>query len=794
MSIKEIISLRAGSHETPLVSRFMGRNALAAVGFALLGAGAEAQTAAERPSSDLPPVVVTRAPDRAAAAKRARTSAGTRTRARPAVAAPGTATGSPQPASSQSASSATDGRDSLKPIGGSFAEPKIKHTVNQSISVVERNQIEQTSPAGLLDVLATVPGVSVARAGGIGGQIYLRGFSSNSFRSPLFVDGDRFRGRNTLQLNYFSPEELERVEVIRGPASVMYGSEALTGLVNIVTKSPTGDPSGPFRFTGGGWSAGYGSAANSASTYEWVQGAGQGFDFLGSFAGRWGGDYQTPRGTAPNSDYQSLGGSLKLGYTPTIGQRYEVTVRSYEEVDGRAGGVGGAPGAPYLIVRQDPNKVQTGRVSYTGEFDGPISHVEASAYANYYDTMLRTTNNTFNASGVATRTVNSTSHVIGPWMTGGHFHAEVPWADPAFGVAKTTFGFDGFHEDRPGSVSSSQTINRNAAGSVTSIVNSAEQKAGPGSRQTNVGTFALHEWTPIAPLTLSIGGRYDWFNTDVDIDPVPAATRAALIGHNDADSGAPTGSAGFVYRALPMLDLLADVATSFRQPTNSELYAITATTLPNPSLEPERGVTYEGGFRFHLPNATVKVTAFDSHYDNFLQTVAVRYNGLAGFTQSQNVGQAEVSGVELEERWQATPTINIFNTLTALRGTNTVTNTPLPFLAPLRGRAGVQYADLDGAYSVLMVVDWATKKTRIDPAQEFQTAGYAIPKIYATLQLGKLVSPKLGDTKLILGVENIFNTAYVDASTFANVSYPQTLTNPLLEVGRNFTVKVQHTF
>jgi hemoglobin/transferrin/lactoferrin receptor protein len=788
MSIKEITSSQAGSNATRPASGIIGRATIAVVGFALAGS-AHAQTSAERPSSDLPPVVVTRAPDRATAPKRPKTSAaaGARTRTRSTAAASNPA-GSQQPAAS-----ASDGRDSLKPIGGTFAEPKIKHTVNQSISVVERNQIEQTSPAGLLDVLATVPGVSVARAGGIGGQIYLRGFSSNSFRSPLFVDGDRFRGRNTLQLNYFSPEEIERVEVIRGPASVMYGSEALTGLVNIVTRSPTGDPAGPFRFTGGGWSAGYGSAANSASTYEWAQGAGGGFDFLGGFAGRWGGDYQTPRGTAPNSDYQSLGGSLKLGYTPTLGQRYEVTVRSYEEVDGRAGGVGGAPGAPYTSVRQDPNKVQTGRVSYSGEFDGPISHVEASAYANYYDTILRTTTNTFNASGVATKTTNQTSHVVGPWMTGGHIHAEAPWADPAFGVAKTSFGLDGFHEDRPGSLLSSQTINRNAAGDVTSITNSAEQKTGPGSRQTNVGLFALHEWTPVAPLTLSIGGRYDWFNTDVDIDPVPAATRSALIGHNDVDSGAPTGSAGFVYRALPMLDLLADVATSFRQPTNSELYAITATTLPNPSLEPERGVTYEGGFRFHLPNATVKVTAFDSHYDNFLQTVALTYNGSA-VTQSQNVGQAEVSGVELEERWQVTPTVNIFNTLTALRGTNTVTNTPLPFLAPLRGRAGVQYADLDGSYSLLMVVDWATKKSRIDAAQEFQTAGYAIPKIYATLQLGKLVSPQLGDTKLILGLENIFNTAYVDASTFANVTYPQTLTNPLLEVGRNFTVKLQHTF
>lgn len=224
------------------------------------------------------------------------------------------------------------------------------------------------------------------------------------------------------------------------------------------------------------------------------------------------------------------------------------------------------------------------------------------------------------------------------------------------------------------------------------------------------------------------------------------------------------------------------------------MFAIGANTIPNPGLEPERGVTYEGGFRLHGPTGEVKVTAFNSHYENLLQTVPVRFNGLAGFTQSQNIGQAEVDGVEIETRWQATPTVNIFGTAAALRGTNTTTGKPLPYLAPLRGRVGVQYADLGGAYSIMGVVDWALPKSRIDSTMEFATAGYAIPKIYATLHLGKLVNSSLGDTRLILGLENVFDTVYRDASTFANVSFPRTLTNPLVELGRNATVKVTHNF
>jgi hemoglobin/transferrin/lactoferrin receptor protein len=106
----------------------------------------------------------------------------------------------------------------------------------------------------------------------------------------------------------------------------------------------------------------------------------------------------------------------------------------------------------------------------------------------------------------------------------------------------------------------------------------------------------------------------------------------------------------------------------------------------------------------------------------------------------------------------------------------------------------VQYAPPDSGYSIEAVLNWAVAKTRIDPTQEFPTPGYAIPSLYATFQLGKLVSPSLGDTKLTLGLENIFNRAYIDAATFANVAFPQSMTNPLVEAGRDYTAKLTHTF
>ncbi len=676
------------------------------------------------------------------------------------------------------------------PIGARPTEATSLRQVTQTIAVVDRQQIELTNPTGLLDILAQAPGVSIARAGGIGGQIYLRGFSSNNMRSPLYVDGNRLRGRNTLQLNYFAPEEIEQVEVIRGPASVLYGSDALTGLVNIVNRQPSTDVGGPFQFEHGGASFGFGSAATALSTYEWVEGAGEGFSIRGGVAGRKGVSYETPQGTARNSDYRSIGGSFSLGYSPTADQRFQASFRAYDENDGRAGGVGGAPGYPYLNVRQSPNELLMGRVDYSGDFaDSLISHVEASAYANYFDTHLLTIN-----TSSAKQAVFSDSHVIGPIVVGGRVLAVLPWAVDGWGSIITKVGGDAFHEARPGSTSTSVTAAL-SAGKVTSVKYSPLTQSVPDSTQTNGGLFMLHEWTPLAPLTISAGGRLDYFNTRTRTAPLAStALLSAYQANSDVDRVAPTGSIGAVLRITPAIDLVGNIATSFRQPTNAELFNSTATSIPNPALKPETGLTYEGGVRFHIGNATASVTAFHSIYQNLIQTQSVTYMGVSTYTQNNNVGKAEINGVEFEERWQATPSLNIFGNFTVLQGTNTTTQRPLPYIAPFRTRVGVQFAPPGAGYSLQGVVSAAAGKTRIDTTQEYTTSGYAILNLYSSFQLGVLVSPQLGDTTLTLGLENVFDTSYVDAATFANVSYGRSLTNPLLESGRNFTVRLAHTF
>ncbi len=668
--------------------------------------------------------------------------------------------------------------------GPALPQPRILHQPTQSTSVITRQQIELMSPSSLTDILQQLPGVTVSRAGGIGGQVRVRGLNTNDFRVPLFVNGVRFRGRNTLQFLFFEPEDVERVEVIRGPASSLYGSDALGGLINIVTRKATGDPNGPARVAAG-TAFTFGSAAGTANTHVDAEATGYGFDARVSFGTRDGNNYQSPIGEIPNTDFQTLGGSATLGYTPAAGHRIGLDLRSERVNDGSAG----APGAPFIRARNADNRVDMANLSYSGTFDeGPFRQVHASIYINNFYTKLTNTNNS-----VLRRTTFTESDVIGPTVYGGRAYGEIPW-NLAGTPAKTTIGADFNEELRPGSLNTSQTINRNAAGTVFNTTNVNTFQTGPFTAQTSFGVFALQEWTPAPDWTLTGGLRYDNINTRAATSPVPAALAPLYRSASSVTNDALTGSAGVAFRPVKELEFFGNAATSFRAPTTFDKYSFSTTAsgfmLPNPNLVPETGLTFEAGYRVRLPTASLTATAFHNAFANFIETVQVG----SGNTQRQNVGNVNMNGVELEGRWQVRPEVTFFGAASTLTATNTTTNTPVPFIVPVYGNLGIQYAPADTGISLVGRMDWALSKTRIDPLQEFPTSGYAILNLYATLNLAELVSPQFGDSMVTIGVENLFNTAYQTGSTVPSMSFPQSVTNPLIQPGRNIMVTLRNRF
>lgn len=679
-------------------------------------------------------------------------------------------------------SRADDGR--LRPLGATPAPATIDHTITQPVSVIERGDIDRVNTSSTLDLLSRVPNATVSRSGGIAGTIFLRGLNTNDMRVPMFIDGDRFRGRNTLQFMLISPTEIEQVEVVRGPNSSRFGSDGLGGLINFVTKRAHGNLTQPFTLNGGEASVTYRSNGHGIQSNVAVEGAGDGFDLRAYATTRRAGNYDSATGEVPNSDFRGVGGGIVLGYMPDATQRIEASARLASVEDGAAGTV---PPYPASSTRRDPNRIKQGRLAYTGEFDGVIRQLKASVYVNEFNTSMAAHNQTNPA-----RVVDTYSNVIGPVVYGGSVAATVPWAD-----TETTFGMDFMHERRPGSESRSDTTVR-AADGTTTTTGTNYTKTGPNQYQTNVGAFLTSAWKLTPKWTATAGGRFDWFRSDVDLDALPSQNllQAFRAAQNSTQTAA-TGSLGLSYKATEIIELLGSVGTSFRMPWTSEMFSAaytgTSYTIPNPDLKPERATNMEVGGRLHLERATVNLTVFRSNYRDFLENTVTTYQGLPA-TQRSNVGEARIQGLELDWRWQMTRQINLYGNASYLHATNRTTGRPLASIAPMSGLMGVQYVGANEAYALSGELQWAKGQSRYDARSEYPASGFGVVNLYAQFQLDRLGMPQLGNTQLVFGVNNLFDNAYRTAATSSNVAYAMTNLNPLLEPGRSVSLTLRTRF
>src|SRR5580658_6414345 len=116
--------------------------------------------------------------------------------------------------------------------------------VASSITVVTAADIEARQERTFADVLKDIPGLNVVQTGGPGGEtsVFMRGTNSN--HTKVFIDGidvsDPSNPTGTFDFGQLLTQDIERVEVLRGPQSGLYGSDAIGGVINIITKSGSG--------------------------------------------------------------------------------------------------------------------------------------------------------------------------------------------------------------------------------------------------------------------------------------------------------------------------------------------------------------------------------------------------------------------------------------------------------------------------------------------------------------------------------------------------------------------------
>jgi vitamin B12 transporter len=199
-----------------------------------------------------------------------------------------------------------------------IATPELQ--VASSISVVTADDIAAKQFESLPDVLEQVPGLNVVQTGGVGGQtsVFMRGTNSN--HTKVFVDGidvsDPSSPSGTFDFGQFPAQDIQKVEVLRGPQSGLYGSDAIGGVINIITKSG----SGPAQFNAGAEAGSFDTFNQNAG----VSGSLDGFHYAANVEHLHAGetpvtplDLLAPGERRIDDYYDNFTGSTKLGYDVT---------------------------------------------------------------------------------------------------------------------------------------------------------------------------------------------------------------------------------------------------------------------------------------------------------------------------------------------------------------------------------------------------------------------------------------------------------------------------------------------
>lgn len=203
---------------------------------------------------------------------------------------------------------------SAQPIGDVIAD----------VTVIDRETIERAGPVGLADVLVRVPGIQITRNGGIGSNtsVFVRGGETR--HTPVFVDGVRVESQTTAgaaSWNNIPLSLIDRIEIVRGPSSAVYGSDAVAGVIQIFTKRGEG----PFSPS---VTVGYGSY-NTSRVELAASGSAGAFDYsLGLTQGQSDGfNARTIAAQNPDADgYKSLSANAKLGLQINPDHRVEANV------------------------------------------------------------------------------------------------------------------------------------------------------------------------------------------------------------------------------------------------------------------------------------------------------------------------------------------------------------------------------------------------------------------------------------------------------------------------------------
>ncbi len=669
-----------------------------------------------------------------------------------------------------------------------------------TISVIDDQKIERDFIQDIKDLVRYEPGISVRdrplREGN--SSINIRGIEGN--RVLIQVDGVRVpdiyfnTGRDLVGF-----DSIQRVEIIRGPASTLYGSDAIGGVVSFTTKDPEDYLSvfgRPFYISG---KLSYNTPDSSFSPSVTLAGKSGNLSGLVQYTRRDGSETQNFGGLDPNpQDFGSNNFFSKVVLEPNDNHIFRLTGELFDRSVNTK--VRTAQTATTLSQTAS-DFTSRGRISLSHEYTNPnLSSFLQSVKSQIYYQTAETTEN------VETRTINRANQNLRRILETG-FNQDVIGGDVQFTSKfftgdvshRLVYGFDLFNTStsRPrDSTSFNETL-----GTSTKVVNSElfPNKTFPDTDTFRGGIYIQDEIEfADGRVTLIPGIRYDYYqltpySNDVAFNNIN--TENYQVEGFSASAFSP--KLGIIAKITPEISLYGQYARGFRSPPYDDAaiaftnFLFGYTVLPNADLKPETVDSYELGIRANYPQGSLSLTGFYNRYDNFIENVGIGPDnrGLLQF-QSQNIKGAKIYGLEAggEYRFQESPGgLSLFGTLAYAVGDNLETDQPLDSVDPFKAIVGLRYRSAAEIWGAELTTTLVAAKDRVSNENFFKPQGYTTVDLRGFYNFNE-------NTTLNLGIFNLFNQRYTEWSTVRGVNNDNAFLDLYTQTGINFSASLSVRF
>ncbi len=667
-----------------------------------------------------------------------------------------------------------------------FSVPYTAHVIGRE------RFIEERAVRSLADALSETPGVLIQRTSYGQASPHLRGFTG--FRTLLLIDGIRlnnavFREGPNQYFATIDALTVDRLDVVKGPSSTLYGSDAIGGTINVHTGNPE---MLPWPEAGDSKAVLDGKAVTTdAAPMPQSQG----------FALHPGAFYRYA--SAENS--HTARGEFGLALTPHVGVLGGVTWKDFDDLRG-GDLIGVQPNSGYseidgdvkFLIRPNQDVDITAAFYRTEQNNVPRTH--ATVFGKSFDgTDLGTDLRRDLDQKRELAYVQTEFRDVAPWLDrvklSFSFHRQTEEQDRIRGdnglreitgfednqygallslespspIGTLTYGMEYYHDEVQ-----SHGRDFNADGSLRGV-----RARGPVADDASydlLGVYVQNQFRPWKPLEITLGARYSRAQAQADGDKIdPNPTDALTFGDLDKSFDAFTGNIRVRLDVARNWNFFGGVSQGFRAPnlsdfTSFELARSGEQETPANDLDSEHFTSFEIGSKLRVPELGIE--AYAAYFYTLIDDQIVRFptgaliDGAPEVTRA-NVGDGYIAGVEIGAEWRFGAGFRLFGNLTWTEGEldtfvgSNLEAQPADRIPPLSGLLGLRWDSIDGRWFLEGTAQLARGQDRLSPGdvnntQRIPPGGTRGYQTF-TARAGCNVTPQW---RLTVAVENITNEDY----------------------------------